>query len=72
LRAARSELGATQQDQLSEAEAWVLSNPAVTRLLAQDPLRLVLGDFELSAPKSWMARVLSGILPSARTSAASQ
>lgn len=71
LRAARSELGATQQDQLSEAEAWVLSNPAVTRLLAQDPLRLVLGDFELSAPKSWMARVLGGILPSARTTAAS-
>jgi hypothetical protein len=31
----------------------------------------VLGDFELSAPKSWVARVFSGILPSPRPSAAS-
>jgi hypothetical protein len=71
MRAARSELDATQQDQLSEAETWMLSNPEVTRLLATDPLRLVLGDFELSAPKSWMARVFSGILPSQRSSAVS-
>jgi hypothetical protein len=71
MRAARSELGATQQDQLSEAETWVLSNPSLTHLLTHDPLRLVLGDFELSAPKSWMARVLGGILPSPRTTAAS-
>lgn len=71
MRAARSELDATQQAQLSEAETWMLSNPEVTRLLHGDPLRLVLGDFELSAPKSWMARVFSGILPSQRTTAAS-
>lgn len=71
MRAARSELDATQQDQLSEAETWLLSNPQVTRLLASDPLRLVLGDFELSAPKSWVARVFSGILPSQRTPASS-
>lgn len=71
MRAARSELGATQQDQLSEAETWMLSNPEVTRLLQRDPLRLVLGDFELSAPKSWVARVFSGMLPSPRPTAAS-
>jgi hypothetical protein len=71
LRRARSELGATQQDQLSEAETWLLSNPRISRLLASDPLRLVLGDFELSAPKSWMARLFSGLSPSARASAAS-
>lgn len=71
MRAARAELDATQQDQLSEAETWMLSNPEVTRLLQRDPLRLVLGDFELSAPKSWMARVFSGMLPSPRTTTAS-
>jgi hypothetical protein len=71
MRVARSELDATQQDQLSEAETWMLSNPEVTRLLQRDPLRLVLGDFELSAPKSWMARVFSGMLPSPRTTTAS-
>jgi hypothetical protein len=71
LRAARAELDATQQDQLSEAETWMLSNPEVTRLLQRDPLRLVLGDFELSAPKSWMARVFSGMLSSPRTTTAS-
>jgi hypothetical protein len=71
LRAARAELDATQQDQLSEAETWMLSNPEVTRLLQRDPLRLVLGDFELSAPKSWMARVFSGIVSSPRTTTAS-
>ena len=71
LRAARAELDATQKDQLSEAETWILSNPEITRLLQRDPLRLVLGDFELSAPKTWMARVFSGMLPSARTTTAS-
>lgn len=71
LRAARGELDATQREQLSEAETWVLSNPQVTRLLTSDPLRLVLGDFELSAPKSWMARVLSGLSPASRVSTAS-
>ena len=70
MRAARAELDATQQDQLSEAETWMLSNPSVSRLLVADPLRLVLGDFELSAPKSWMARVFSGLLPSERASSA--
>ena len=71
LRAARGELEATQREQLSEAETWALSNPQVTRLLASDPLRLVLGDFELSAPKSWIARVLSGLSPAGRVSATS-
>lgn len=71
LRRARAELDATQRDQLSEAETWLLSNPSVSRLLAHDPLRLVLGDFELSAPKSWMARLLGGLSPSARASATS-
>jgi hypothetical protein len=71
LRRARSELDATQRELLSEAETWVLSNPRVSELLASDPLRLVLGDFELSAPKSWLARVLSGLGPSARVSATS-
>jgi hypothetical protein len=71
LRAARSELEATQLDQLYEAEIWMLSNPRVTQLLATDPLRLALGDFELSAPKSWMARLFSGLSPSGRVSATS-
>lgn len=71
MRAARSELDATQQAQLEEAETWMLSNPEVSRLLASDPLRLVLGDFELSQPKSWMARLLSGVLPAPRSSATS-
>jgi hypothetical protein len=71
MRAARSELDATQQAQLSEAETWMLSNPQVSRLLESDPLRLVLGDFELSEPKSWMARVLSGVLPAPRNAASS-
>lgn len=59
MRQARGELDVTQREQLSEAETWVLSNPDVTRLLGSDPLRLVLGDFELSAPKSWVARLFS-------------
>jgi hypothetical protein len=71
LRRARGELDATQRDQLGEAETWLLSNPRVSELLASDPLRLALGDFELSAPKSWMARLLGGLAPSARASAAS-
>jgi hypothetical protein len=71
MRRARSELDATQKEQLSEAETWMLSNPHVSRLLAKDPLRLVLGDFELSAPKSWMARLFTGSSGSAGTSRAS-
>jgi hypothetical protein len=71
LRRARAELDATQRDQLSEAETWMLSNPRVNQLLSTDPLRLVLGDFELSAPKSWVARLFSGLSPSARASALS-
>jgi hypothetical protein len=68
---ARSELEVTQREQLSEAETWMLSNPEVTRLLGSDPLRLVLGDFELSAPKSWVARLFSGGASPRRVSAAS-
>jgi hypothetical protein len=71
LRRARAELDATQRDQLSEAETWLLSNPRVSQLLESDPLRLALGDFELSAPKSWVARLLAGLTPSARASTAS-
>lgn len=71
MRRARAELEVTQREQLSEAETWVLSNPHVTNLLVTDPLRLVLGDFELSAPKSWMARLFSGAAPSGRVSATS-
>lgn len=71
LRAARAELDATQRDQLSEAETWLLSNPTVSQLLERDPLRLALGDFELSASKSWMARLLGGLAPSGRASAVS-
>jgi hypothetical protein len=71
LRRARAELDATQRDQLSEAETWLLSNPRVSQLLASDPLRLVLGDFELSESKSWMARVFSSLSTSGRVSAAS-
>jgi hypothetical protein len=71
LRAARGELEATQRDQLNEAEIWLLSNPRVSQLLATDPLRIALGDFELSAPKSWMARLFSGLLPTGRVSATS-
>lgn len=71
MRAARSELDATQKEQLSEAETWMLSNPQVSQLLASEPLRLALGDFELSASKSWMARLFSGLSPSARATAAS-
>jgi hypothetical protein len=71
MRRARAELEVTQREQLSEAETWMLSNPDVTRLLATDPLRLVLGDFELSAPKSWMARLLGGLGSPGRVSAAS-
>lgn len=68
LRGARAALEVTQRAQLDEAETWLLSNPRVSQLLARDPLRLALGDFELSAPKSWMARLLSGLAPSARAS----
>jgi len=68
LRSARAELDATQKEQLSEAETWLLSNPHVSRLLATDPLRLALGDFELSAPKSWLGRLLSSSSPAPRPS----
>ncbi|HEY6077873.1 MAG TPA: hypothetical protein VIW29_03680 [Polyangiaceae bacterium] len=68
LRAARAQLDATQRAQLDEAQTWLLSNPRISQLLVQDPLRLSLGDFELSAPKSWMGRLLSGLAPSARAS----
>jgi hypothetical protein len=71
MRRARAELDATQRDQLNEAETWLLSNPRVSQLLESDPLRLVLGDFELSEPKSWVARVLSSLSASGRVSAAS-
>jgi hypothetical protein len=71
LRRARAELDATQRERLGDAETWLLSNPHVSQLLQQDPLRLTLGDFELSAPKSWMARLLSGLAPSSRASAVS-
>lgn len=71
LRTARSELDATQRDQLSEAETWLASNPRVSQLLVSDPLRLVLGDFELSETKSWVARMLSGFSPSSRATSAS-
>lgn len=71
LRRARAELDATQREQLSEAETWLLSNPRLSELLAQDPLRLSLGDFELSASKSWLGRVLSGLGGSGRVSATS-
>jgi hypothetical protein len=71
MRAARAELDATQREQLAEAETWVLSNPELPRLLKSEPLRLVLGDFELSAPKSWMARVLGSLAPASRVSPAS-
>lgn len=66
LRGARATLDATQREQLDEAETWLLSNPRVAELLLQDPLRLALGDFELTAPKSWLQRVLTGLGPSAR------
>jgi len=69
MRRARGELEVTQREQLSEAETWMLSNPEVSRLLASDPLRLALGDFELSAPKSWMARLLGGLGSPNRVSA---
>jgi hypothetical protein len=71
LRRARAELEVTQRQQLGEAETWLLSNPQLSKLLSTDPLRLVLGDFELSAPKSWVARVLGGLAPSARVTSAS-
>lgn len=71
LRKARAELDATQREQLSEAETWLASNPRVSQLLASDPLRLVLGDFELSEPKSWLGRVLGNLAASRRVSAAS-
>jgi hypothetical protein len=71
LRRARAELDLTQREQLNEAETWLLSNPRVSQLLERDPLRLALGDFELSAPKSWAMRLLSGLVPSARASTAS-
>jgi hypothetical protein len=60
LRRARGELDATQQELLSETETWALSNPELSKLLVSDPLRLVLGDFELSPPKSWLARLFRG------------
>jgi hypothetical protein len=68
LRVARSELDATQREALVEAETWLLSNPRVAKLLVTDPLRLALGDFELSAPKSWLARMFSQLSPAARAS----
>jgi len=71
LRRARRELDATQREQLSEAATWMLSNPHISQLLANDPLRLVLGDFELSAPKSWVARLFSSSTPTTRASVTS-
>jgi len=71
LRRARGELEITQREQLSEAETWLLSNPRVSRLLSTEPLRLVLGDFELSAPKSWVGRFFSGLSASNRATTAS-
>ncbi len=71
MRKARAELEVTQREQLSEAETWMLSNPEVSQLLASDPLRLVLGDFELSAAKSWMARLFSSSGSPTRVSPAS-
>jgi hypothetical protein len=71
LRGARSELGATQREMLSEAETWALSNPGLVRLLASDPLRAALGDFELSPAKSWVGRLLDGFGAGSRASATS-
>ncbi len=71
MQRARAELDATQKEQLSEAETWMLSNPRVSQLLAKEPLRLVLGDFDLSAPKSWLGRLFSSSVPQTRASAAS-
>jgi len=71
LRAARSELGATQRELLSEAETWALSNPRLVRLLASDPLRVALGDFELSPAKSWVGRLFDGLGAGSRASATS-
>jgi len=71
LRKARAELDATQRAQLNEAETWLASNPRVSQLLASDPLRLVLGDFELSEPKSWLGRMLGSLSSSGRVSATS-
>lgn len=71
LRKARAELDVTQREILGEAESWLASNPAVSQLLASDPLRLVLGDFELSETKSWVLRLLGGLAPSSRVSPAS-
>jgi hypothetical protein len=70
MRQARAELEVTQREQLSEAETWMLSNPQVTQLLSKEPLRLVLGDFELSEPKSWVMRLFSGARSSSRVSPA--
>lgn len=71
LRRARAELDPTQREQLREAETWLLSNPRVGQLLTSDPLRLALGDFELSQPKSWVVRVLRSFSPAGRVSAVS-
>lgn len=71
LRKARGELEVTQREQLREAETWILSNPRVSKLLASDPLRLALGDFELSAPKSWALRLLDGFAPQKRATSLS-
>lgn len=71
MRRARAELEVTQREQLSEAETWMLSNPEISRLLGSDPLRLVLGDFDLSAPKSWVARLFSSAGSPSRVSPAS-
>lgn len=70
MRQARAELEVTQREQLSEAETWMLSNPQVSQLLSKEPLRLVLGDFELSEPKSWVMRLFSGSRSSSRVSPA--
>lgn len=71
LRRAWAELDATQRAHLSEAETWLLSNPRVSELLASDPLRLALGDFQLSAAKSWVMRMLGSFSLSTRASSAS-
>jgi hypothetical protein len=66
LRKARGELDPTQRELLAEADTWLASNPRVSQLLSSDPLRLVLGDFELSEAKSWAARLLHSLSPSSR------
>ncbi len=60
LRAARRDLGATQQECLSLAKDWVASNGELVRWLQTDPRRVADGNFQVVPTRSWLSRMFGG------------